>query len=145
MPLGSRKLLLVIGCMSLAVTVAALGLMLYVQRAGTVVVQVHDENGDDVHIRVPAILAQLLIDFTPRRCFHCDMRGTGDQIRPVMHQLCSSLREAPDFTMLEARSGSQNVQISKVGREIQVEVLSPGERVHVSMPFPLLSRLMERI
>ena len=54
MPLGSRKLLLVIGCMSLAVTVAALGLMLYVQRAGTVVVQVHDENGDDVKGRSDA-------------------------------------------------------------------------------------------
>jgi len=141
---GFKRFLLVVGGLSLAATVCLGGILLWIERQGVLTVQVQERDGTDIRICCPAALARLLLDCAPGCCVEsaeCRLRT----YRPLMTRLCQEMRNSPDFTMVETSEAHQAVRVCKQGRDLLVEVQSPEEHVHLSIPFPLVNSIMARI
>lgn len=143
---GFKRLLLAVCGLSLATTLLIGAGLLYVRHEGVieVAVQTQGPHGCDVKVCVPAVVARLALALSP--CHACcgDAMCKMDRWRPMIAELSRTFRDAPDFTMVEAKQGNQVVHISKSGPSLLVEVLSPQERVNVRMPFHLVSSIMSK-
>ena len=141
---GFRRLLLVVGGLSLATTLCVVGIILWFQHEGMLVVQVHERNGDDVRICMPAAIADLAFTLAPGHCMQtaqCRLRD----YRPLVNQVCRTMKESPDFTLVESRTSDEAVRVRKQGTDLLVEVQSPGEQVHLSIPVHLVNTILSRI
>ena len=137
-------MLLVVGGLSLAATLCVVGIMLWFQHEGLLVVQVQESHGSDVRICFPAALAQLAVDLSPGCCVQtaeCKLKN----YRPLVTELCKEMGNSPDFTMVETRDSDQAVRVCKHGADLLVEVQSPDEHVHLTIPFRLVNSIMARI
>jgi hypothetical protein len=125
-------------------TVVMGGVMTY--NAGAVRVSV-DENrpgGDHVHIFVPAIMVPPVINLIPQEKF----QEHAKEIRPWLPALKIASRElarSPDGVLVEVIDPHEHVRISKQGGAIVVDVKSPDENVHVTVPLHMIYSVAEKL
>lgn len=142
---STRILLTILICGSL-LTATTIGVSVAaVYRAGSIAVEVHEDDGEQIHIAVPAALVRVAVWLTPASVFEPAMV---DEVRPILPALRAGWRElvrTPDFVLAEVRDRDDSVRIEKVGGEILIRVESDGSTVRVALPLatvgPLLAKL----
>lgn len=102
---------------------------------GTVTVSVHEKklNGDQVYVPVPAVVIPLAMRLVRTE----DLADAAAEVRPWLPAIkvaAEELAHCTDTTLVEVTNHAENVAISKSGGSIIIDVDSPEERVHVSVP-----------
>ena len=143
---ATRQPLLIVGA------IVALGVILfgaigaYVYQAGMVVVEVSEcgPDGSDISIRIPGALINGMIQVVPSEVFH----EAEEEIRyagPLIRAVCDKLSDLPDFVLVEVENRHDHVEIVKRGNKLIVDVESPGERVHIVVPFSVVKTAAKKI
>lgn len=143
----TRRVVTVTGVMG------AVGVLLFATGAawfwqgGLVSVRVkeHGPHGSDISLTLPGAPLQAFISFVPDECFD---RGTEmRRVAPILKELSGQLRRLPDCVLIdvEDRGADENVRIAKRGGNLVIDVQSPKETVHISMPIRLLGTILNQV
>lgn len=140
-----KRLLVVIGAIVAVYLVSAAVIGIAVYRAGVFVVQVEPKRpgGDEVHVRMPAVLAQAALRFVPDRILTEPAREVREWM-PLVRAVSAELSKSPDGVLLEIRSPEEQVRVVKKGRRLLIDVDGAEERVHVVMPLALVGTVLSR-
>ncbi|HLY62336.1 MAG TPA: hypothetical protein VKV95_16460 [Terriglobia bacterium] len=130
-----------LGAASLAGTA---GVITY--NAGAVRVSVVEkrQNGEHVHVFVPAIVIPMAMGFIPAKHFHVHDKDT-HQWLPILKAVSQELERCPDATLVEVTSPDEHVKISKQGNSLYIDVDDPGETVHVSFPVGVVQTVVNKL
>jgi len=114
--------------------------------AGAVRVSVVEKksHGTNVHVIVPAVLVPAVLEFVPSHNFHMKSGETRKWL-PAVKAALRELDRCPDATLVQVTSPGENVNISKRGDSIYIDVDDPGETVHVSFPVPLVRSVVQKL
>jgi len=118
----------------------------YVVHEGAVRIAVDEQAPGGTHIRLllPAALVPVGMWFVPDR----KLREATAQARPWLPAIKTASQELarlPDSDLVEVRDTEQHVSISKRGALLVIDVQSPRERVHVSVPLRTVNRLARQL
>jgi hypothetical protein len=119
--------LYIVGSLAVIVTLA--------YSMGTVAVSVYEKkpNGGQVYVPVPAAVIPLGLRLAPAD----DLANAATEVRPWLPAIkvaSEELAHCPDTTLVEVTNPTEKVAITKSGNSIVIDVDSPEERVHVSVP-----------
>jgi hypothetical protein len=138
-----RNLWIACGAVFFWVTsLAVAGIVVF--HAGMLTVQVHEAGGDNVSIRLPAALAIAALELVPDEVLGRKMERSC-QWAPVLRSLTRDLAKCPDCVLVAVDSPHEFVRIAKKGRHLLVDVRDAGDRVHIAVPFAMISSVMARI
>jgi len=90
-------------------------------------------GGSHVHLWVPAAAVPMTMHFVPRHHL-CDAARHAREALPVAHALFKELKNFPDAEFVEVKDDEQHVQIRTRGGNLQIDVDTPDEKVHVLVP-----------
>ncbi len=118
----------------------------YTFHEGVIRVSVDEDrqNGDHVHVVVPAVIVPVGMRFVPERDLDRAVREAGPYM-PVLEALSKELSRLPDFELVTVDSPEDHVRIRTEGRRLVIDVREPGETVHVSCPLATLRHLAENL
>jgi len=118
----------------------------YTFHEGVIRVSVDEDrqNGDHVHVVVPAVIVPVGMRFVPERDLDRAVREAGPYM-PVLEALSKELSRLPDFELVSVDSPEEHVRIRTEGRRLVIDVREPGETVHVSYPLATLRHLAENL
>lgn len=136
----------VIAGLALLGTVFVTAAASYVYDNGLIVVSVREKGPDGVSftIPVPVAVARAGLAFAPDDA----MPGNCPDIamwEPVVTAALEGLAESPDAVLVEVQDDDENVLIRKEGGRLVVDVDTPDEEVHVSVPLYEASKLVRTI
>jgi hypothetical protein len=108
-----------------------------VMKDGTIEVDVHDHQGTNVSLAVPASLVRAALAFAP--AVHAPaMDETLAEVRPhwpLVREACQQLENLPDGVFVEVNgAGGEHVVIAKEGGDLVVRVRDGEDRVNVRVP-----------
>jgi len=114
--------------------------------AGAVRVSVVEKksHGTNFHLMVPAMLVPTALDFVPSHDLHLHDRDTRQWL-PAVKAALRELDRCPDATLVQVTSPGENVNISKRGNSIYIDVDDRNETVHVSFPVPVAQKVVEKL
>lgn len=142
---SGKRLALAVACGVLllaSATFAAAAWLVY--GPGSVYIEVHERDGADVSIRVPAVLVRLGVGLIPTGAF----REGGDDLRqalPLLVAACDSLDRMEDAVLVEVERPGEFVRVAKRGGRIVVSVKSAEESVHLELPLISVRWLTDKI
>ena len=64
---------------------------------------------------------------------------------PAIRQLAKELRKYPDAQFVDVVDGSDHVKISTRGGKLQIDVVDPGDSVHVTVPISTLEDVASQL
>ena len=142
---STRVLLTILVCGSLLAATTVGVSVAAVYRAGSIAVEIQEDDGQQIRVAVPAGLVRVAVWLTPVSVFEPMMV---EEIRPLWPAFRAGWRElvsAPDCVLLEVRDRNDRVRIEKRGGEILIQVESSGSTIRVAVPLtavgPLLTKL----
>jgi len=144
MSTGSRIFLAVSAAVSILMLATLGAAAAAVYRSGTVAVAVEPPDGGGLSISVPAILIHIAVALAPAEM----LDEVRDELRPVWPTIRAAAREldrAPDFVLLEIRSGGERVIVEKEARRMLVRIETDGDTVRVSIPIRTVRRIVDRV
>lgn len=115
-------------------TVAATGTI-------TVRVQEHSEDGVNLWIPVPAILADATLFLLPRLLPEEELAEARSEIAPMLpalRDLADEIDRLPNAVFVEVDSPTEKVRVGKSWGNLYVDVRSEDADVHVEMPARLI-------
>jgi hypothetical protein len=114
--------------------------------AGAVRVSVVEKrsHGTNVHLMVPAVLVPVVLEFVPSHKLHLQAGETRKWL-PAVKAAMRELERCPDATLVQVTSPGENVNISKRGNSLYIDVDDPGETVHVSFPVPVARTVVQKL
>ncbi|MBD3162527.1 MAG: hypothetical protein GF346_09205 [Candidatus Eisenbacteria bacterium] len=144
----TKRIVLIAGGFLLisAVTIGAIGATVF--DAGMLVVQVREEGGSDVSIKVPAVLVHAAVRLVPNRCFEearAEMGAEYDRVRPAVRALWRELEDVPDFVLVEVAGRDEQVLVRKQSGRLVIDVDSDRERVHLVIPLRTVDSILGRL
>ena len=95
------------------------------------------DGGSHVHLWVPAAAVPMAMHLVPKE----HMRHVADHARefmPVVRAIVKELKKFPDADLIEVVDGEQHVQIRTHGGKLQIDVVEPGQNVHLLCPLSTL-------
>ncbi len=118
----------------------------YVVHEGAVRVAVDEQvaDGKHIHLLVPAVLVPVGMKFVPEQ----KLREAIVQARPwlpLIEAASQELARLPDSNLIEVRDPQDHVSIAKRGALLVIDVQSPRETVHVSVPLKTLNRVARHL
>ncbi|MDH3628576.1 MAG: hypothetical protein OEV00_14230 [Acidobacteriota bacterium] len=145
---GTRVFLIVAGIVMLATTVTVVGAGAAVYNSGSIEIEVRQQRGADLSVRVPAAVLRLVLALVPDRAISeargelrnelpADIRGLDRSLR--------ELRDAPDFTIAEINGQDHHVEVRKTDGEFIVDVTDGPDTFHVSVPVDTFLWLLNRV
>jgi hypothetical protein len=116
----------------------------YTFHEGVIRVSVDEDrqNGDHVHVIVPAVIVPAAMRFVPERDLDRAAREAG-RYMPVLEALSKELSRLPDFELVSVDSLEEHVRVRTEGRRLVIDVREPGETVHVACPLSTLRHIAE--
>ena len=141
---GTRLLLAVLigGCLLTAATIAAGAAAVY--RAGSITVEVFEDEGGRFDVSVPAGLARVAIALAPDAILE-EAAGELEPVLPALHAGWEEFVRSPDFVIVEVHSDDEHVRVEKQGRKLSVLVDSPEAKIRISIPLHTVSSLIGRL
>ncbi|HXE75732.1 MAG TPA: hypothetical protein VNN18_08870 [Candidatus Xenobia bacterium] len=111
-------------------------------RAGLVRVSVEEKRpgGEKVKLFVPGILLTTALRLVPEKTLQDELRDARPWL-PVAAALTKQLQNYPDASFVEVSNPQEQVRLSTRGGVLVVDVSSPDETVHVSVPLATLADL----
>jgi len=131
-------------------TLGALGTLAlagaYVVHEGAVRVAVDEQfaGGKRVRLLVPAALVPVGMKFVPNQ----KLRAAAAQARPWLPAIgvaSQELAHLPDTKLIEVRDAEQHVSVLKLGALLVLDVQSPRETIHVSLPLKTLNKVVHQL
>lgn len=125
-------------------TLAVGGTLVFHQGIISVNVQEKRPGGDHVRFFVPATVVPAAMIFAPE----AKLREAAERARPFLPAAQVAARELagyPDTVFVEVTDGPEHVRIEKQGGNIVVDVDSPQETVHVSVPLRTIASVLSDI
>ena len=123
-------------------TVAVLAAVVY--HAGTVDVEIWEEQGEHVSISVPSTVVTAALKFLPASvCVEA-----AEEIAPyweASQAAARELMEGPDAVWVEVTGPDLLVRVAKEDGELRVQVDDGGTRVHVSVPIDIVADIIDKI
>jgi len=118
----------------------------YTFREGVMRVDVDEyrDNGQHVHLWMPAAAVPMVMHLVPERYMHEAARDAREWM-PVARAVAHELGKLPDSTLVEVRDGAQHVSISTQNGAIKIDVTDPEETVHVVCPLAAIEDVTEEI
>jgi hypothetical protein len=119
---------------------------------GTMIVDVREKGfgGDVVTMRIPGLLVPVAMTFIPDQVF-VDCGDDDDDMRyaaPFLKIVREELETMPDVELVHVETPTEIVVIEKRGKDIIIDVETPGESVHLVVPVKAaaaVSKKMERV
>ncbi len=141
---GTRLLLaIVIGGVLLA-TAAVGATAAAVYRAGTIAVEIREEDGNQIRVNLPAGLLRAAIALTPSSI----LEEASDELAPLLPALYAGWREfseAPDFVLFELSSPEENVRVEKIDSRLMILVDAPRVTLQVTVPIDTVGWLLRKL
>jgi len=125
-------------------TLAVGGTLVFHQGIISVNVQEKRPGGDHVRFFVPATVVPAAMMFAPE----ARLREAAERARAVLPAAQVAARELqsyPDTVFVEVMDGPEHVRIEKRGGNLVVDVDSPQETVHVSVPLRTIASVLSDI
>jgi hypothetical protein len=142
---GPRRILVAIAAACIVLVLAAgVAADVYLRHAGMVVIQVEEERGDRVNIRMPAALLEITSWFIPH-CLVGQASLRSGPWSPAVLPALDQLDEMPDCVLVDVSGPGEKVRIETKHGRLLLRVLSPGEKVNISIPIRSASRILRRI
>ncbi len=113
---------------------------------GIVSVEVHEADGVNLYIPVPAFLVDLAVMIAPLAMPDGALDEARAEVAPyreALEMLADELENCPSGVLVDVRSDSEHVQVTKTWRTFEVEVLSPDTNVRVKAPARLMGRALD--
>ena len=141
---GTRLLLvIVIGSVVLATAVVGAAAAA-VYGAGTIAIDVREDDGQRIQVKLPAGLVRAAVALTPSSI----LEDATDELAPLLPALNAGWRdlsEAPDFVLFELSSADENVRVEKVDSRLMIFVDLPDGTVQVAVPIDTVGSLLRRL
>lgn len=110
-----------------------------VHRAGTVAIEVREEGGDNISLKIPGAIFQVALALTPKTTFSCDADDDVDVWFDVVRIVSREMTRMPDATFVEVDGdGGEHVTVTKKGPNLLIDVRDGSDRVHISVPFSIV-------
>ena len=111
----------------------------YTLREGLIRVDVDEyrAGGSHVHMWVPAAIVPMAMHFVPKQDL-CDAAQHAREVLPAIHALAKDLKKLPDVDLIEITDGEEHAQFRTRSGNLQVDVDSPDQHVHLRMPLSTL-------
>jgi hypothetical protein len=140
---GTRLLLTIVigGAVILVATLGAAAAAVY--HAGTAAVEIEDD-GRQLSFRLPAGLLGAAVALAPASAFE----EAASELTPFLSALDAGwqeLAEAPDFVLVEARSGDESVLIVKSGSRLEISIETSDSRLRLAVPLDTVGQLLRRL
>ncbi len=141
----SSRLLLILGGVAIGMTAPLFVAWLWFHQAGTVEIRVHERNGSDVSVCVPAAFVQAGLTFLPRA--DCGLNETlrNPRRREMVRSVLNEIARMPDADLVTVDTSDENVRISKVGKLLKIHVDDGEDEVRLSVPVGLVRQLARTI
>ena len=125
-------------------TVTLAGALLFHQ--GVVDVNVHEKHagGDHVRVFVPAALLPLAAMAVPDEVIRRHAEHAR-QVLPAALIAAQELEKCPDTVLVEVQDRDEHVRVEKSGSNLIVDVNSPRETVHVSIPLRTIRSILQEV
>jgi len=117
----------------------------YTFREGLIRVDV-DENragGSHVHVWVPAAMVPMAMHFVPKHL--CDALQQVREALPAIHAFAKELKKLRDADLIEVSEGEEHAQFRTRSGNLQVDVDSPDEHVHLRVPLITLDDVVGQL
>lgn len=113
---------------------------------GIVDVKVHQKRpgGDNVRIMVPGAILSLAVMAVPGEVIRRHA-AHARQALPAARIAAQELEKCPDTVLVEVQERDEHVRIEKRGGDLIVDVNSPRETVHVSIPLRTLRFILREV
>ncbi len=111
---------------------------------GTIDVEVHERDGTQVSVHVPAAFVVGILRFADEPILE-EVPPEALRYLDLVEAVCSSLSDQPDFRMVEVEDGSDHVVIEKRGGNLIVHVRTDDETVRVSLPLGAVERIAKSL
>jgi len=118
----------------------------YTFREGLIRVDV-DENragGSHVHVWVPAAMVPMAMHFVPKHTL-CDAAQQAREALPAIHAFAKELKKLRDVDLIEVSDGEEHAQFRTRAGNLQVDVDSPDEHVHLRVPLSTLDDVIAQL
>jgi hypothetical protein len=99
---------------------------------------------DITGLRIPGVLVTSAMHFVPDDAL-CDASEELQRWGPIAREVCEALARSPDFVLVQVESNDEQVNISKRGHELVVEVETDCESVHVVVPLRAMNSILKRM
>ena len=141
---GTRLLLaIVIGGVLLA-TAAVGATAAAVYRAGTIAVEIREEDGNQIRVNLPAGLLSAAIALTPSSILE-EAGGELEPLLPALNAGWQELSEGPNFVLFELSSADENVRVEKIDSRLMIFVDVPEITVQVTVPLDTVGSLLRKL
>lgn len=140
-----RRAGIVLACLALAACVTVAFAAAHVVRAGSVGLEYRSDAGDQVQVRLPAVVAGLAIRAVPDEAIRDALGEEAAGLLPALRAGLQALREEDDFVLLEVRDRGSRVRVEKVRDRILVSVDDGGEWLSVALPLDTAGVLLRKL
>lgn len=115
-------------------------------QSGSLRLAVHDSRPDgvDLAVSLPGVLVNAVIALCP---LPVDL-ATDERLQdvlPLLHDAADHLASMPDAVLVDVDDHGERVRIAKSGHELVIRVVSPDERVEITLPIESVRRLVARL
>lgn len=116
------------------------------QRAGSVRIAIHGTGpgGDDFSLSVPGLLVNAAIALCPVPA-DAALNARLMHMAPVLREVAARLATLPDVVLVDVKNDGGSVRVEKSGPDLLIRVVSPVERVEVSVPLESVRQLMKKL
>jgi hypothetical protein len=114
--------------------------------AGSVSIAIHESRpgGCDVDVELPAALINAAIALFPLPS-DVELDTRLHELSPALRELAVKLAALPDAVLVDARDAQSTVRVEKSGAALRIKVVSPQERIEVTVPVASVCQLMRKL
>ena len=117
--------------------------VVYQYGAVTVYVEEKKPGGDRVRLWIPGVLAPVALKLVPDE--ELRLPPEARQWMPALRAASEELARVEDFTLVDVQDGREHVRIEKRGGALVIDVVSPDETVHVSLPLRVVVSVAQEL
>jgi hypothetical protein len=118
----------------------------YAFRDGLIRVDVDEyrAGGSHVHMWVPAARVPMAMHFVPKHDL-CDAAQHAREVLPAIHAFAKELKKLPNVDLIEMIDGGKHAQFRTRSGNLQVDVDSADEHVHLRVPLSTLDDVVGQL
>ena len=104
----------------------------------------HRENGEHLHLLLPAALVPLAVRLAPQDAINNAARQAGPWL-PTIHSVAKGLGELPNAELVEVRNADERVRVRTEEGKLLLDVRSPQETIHIACPLRTIERVSDEL
>ncbi|MBZ5528742.1 MAG: hypothetical protein LAN71_12675 [Acidobacteriia bacterium] len=125
-------------------SVVLAGVYAFHEGALRVSVQEHRPDGAHFSLFLPAAIVPLAVHAVPRQELENAFRGDANAL-PLLRTLSKELKNYPNSDFVEVRDGEEHVRVRTRDGNLQIDVETPQETVHVACPLEMIDDLAREL